>query len=285
MKFPEVLRVPLVKTLKWMGITVNRKWMMRLGTPAFITVVLHNEKKFKMKGTGLSLENSLYWKGFKEGHEPMTAQTFIEYARDANWVLDIGANTGFFALMAKTINPQAKVAAFEPHPFFYELLVENAKCNNYQITTVNEAASHVSDRVAFFFPKPNQGNVYSGSVSRSHFYNHQDTTPETIEISTIPLDNFIAAQKGWGSGGLVKIDAEGHDEEVLMGLQQTIMEHAPVLIVEIQSQEKAKSVAGHAFLQNYTFRGIHDKKGVLTEILNIPFYAGCDNYLFIPGKN
>lgn len=283
MQIPNLLRIPLVKSFKRLGIPVNQKWIKRFGTPAVITVAVNPKKKFRMKGTNLNLENRLYWRGFKAGHEPATAQTFALYASNANWVIDVGANTGFFALIAKTMNPSANVAAFEPHPFFYGILEENARLNNYKIITKNEAASNNTGTVNFFFPRPNEGNVYSGTVNMDHFNHHQSTRPNTIDIKTSPLDTLIA-NEGWTKGGLVKIDAEGHDEEVLLGMRNAISQYQPILIVEIQSDTKARSIAGLDFLNGYTFYGIKDKEGGITGVLDIPYDINCNNYLFLPSK-
>ena len=40
-------------------------------------------------------------------------------------VLDVGASTGLFALVAAVTNPDAKVHAFEPVPETYDFMVEN----------------------------------------------------------------------------------------------------------------------------------------------------------------
>ncbi len=281
---PNQIRIPLSILLKRLQFSVGIKWMNRLGTPEVITVKINKDKQFTMKGTNLSLENRLYWLGFEKGHEPMTSKTFVQCAIEADWVIDVGANSGFFSLIAKTMNPDAKLAAFEPHPYFYKLLEENAALNHFRIFCVNEAASDISGQLPFYFPRKNKGNVYSGSVSMSHYRNHQNTQPETIQIGTNPLDPFIS-KKGWTKGGLIKIDAEGHDEEVLIGLKETILNYLPTIIIEIQSEEKAKSIAAHDFLKAYEFRGIHDKGSFVTEPLEIPYYKGCDNYLWIPKQS
>src|SRR6266446_43756 len=53
------------------------------------------------------------------GYEGETIRVFLPLVQSAQTVIDIGANTGLFALLAAKANPYAKVWAFEPVPFIF----------------------------------------------------------------------------------------------------------------------------------------------------------------------
>ena len=64
--------------------------------------------------------------------------------------MDIGANTGVYSLVTKTLNPNAKVIAFEPIQRTFEKLVYNNFINNYDIICEQTALSD----------KDGQGYIY-----------------------------------------------------------------------------------------------------------------------------
>src|SRR6266849_1923520 len=77
--------------------------------------VLHHPagSDFRMMSYGYELENNLYWEGLS-GWEPECIQPWIRFATEAREVIDIGANTGFFALLAAATGARPRLHAFEP---------------------------------------------------------------------------------------------------------------------------------------------------------------------------
>jgi hypothetical protein len=81
---------------------------------------------FRLTGYGVSASYELgprdangeilYWVGLKR-FEPGTVPLFIELAKNSRGTLDIGSNTGLFALLACAANPRTKVVAWEPVPY------------------------------------------------------------------------------------------------------------------------------------------------------------------------
>jgi precorrin-6B methylase 2 len=59
----------------------------------------------------------LYWNGVN-GFEKETISLFMKLLKFTDTVLDIGANTGAYALIAATDNVHRKVYAFEQYPKF-----------------------------------------------------------------------------------------------------------------------------------------------------------------------
>ena len=91
-----------------------------------INVKTTSDQSFKMNHYGFELENELFWKGIKGGWEQQSIQLWEKLCVMSNCIVDVGANTGVYSLIAKTIHPAAKVVAFEPVKRVFEKLEE--KC-------------------------------------------------------------------------------------------------------------------------------------------------------------
>lgn len=144
-------------------------------------------------------------------------------------VIDIGAHTGNMSVAYSLF--ANKVFAFEPNPATYEVLELNSTINknihpfNYAISDEEGALTfHYSD-YGFcnggFATRTNQGIGVTGH-----------TVP--IDVMAINFENFIQEHEiELGNVSLIKIDAEGHDKDILKTLKHTISTHKPVLITEI----------------------------------------------------
>lgn len=63
-------------------------------------------------------------------HEEEETEIFKKHLRGGMTVLDIGANVGYYTLLASDLaGPRGKVYAFEPEPVNYRILCENLKIN------------------------------------------------------------------------------------------------------------------------------------------------------------
>src|SRR5690606_20518794 len=80
-----------------------------------------------------AIGRALFWRGIHGEWEAETIPVFREYARYAGIVLDIGANTGFYSLLACSVNSRAQVYAFEPVPKIFDLLRQNIEANNFGV--------------------------------------------------------------------------------------------------------------------------------------------------------
>lgn len=63
---------------------------------------------------------------------------------------DIGANTGVYSLLSKSLNPKAKIYAFEPVQRTFKRLEQNIAINNFDVTTEQIALSDKSGKQIFY---------------------------------------------------------------------------------------------------------------------------------------
>lgn len=76
----------------------------------------HDREVFVMQSDGRdSAASGAYWVGL-DAYEGCTLSVFAHLVATCQHIVDVGANTGLFSLLAATINPQATVHAFEPFP-------------------------------------------------------------------------------------------------------------------------------------------------------------------------
>src|SRR6202043_1589129 len=84
------------------------------------------------------------------GFEATSMLLWAELARNAEYIADIGANTGVYSLAAGAINPAARVVALEPVPRIYDKLRTNVALNTFQINAIRIAASHADGDAVMF---------------------------------------------------------------------------------------------------------------------------------------
>jgi FkbM family methyltransferase len=141
-------------------------------------------------------------------------------------VLDIGANIGLHSINWSKQAPAAKFYSFEPSRNTVALLQENIQCNQLQdkITVVQKA---LADRegVATFFDASD--NAYSSLKDTK-----RKNVDDQYEVVITPIDHFVN-ETNPQKIGLVKIDVEGFETEVIKGGLKTFAQQQPDLFVEI----------------------------------------------------
>jgi FkbM family methyltransferase len=211
--------------------------------------------------TNRLIENELFWRGL-EGYDPTSVRLWMTLAAGARTVLDIGANTGLFSLTAKAVNPAAEVWGFEPLPQFSDALQKNCDLNGFDIHVAPVALSNFTGRASFFVPELNQGNVYSSSLSIDHYLKHQSTKPQEHSVDVVQGDNFLR-DNSIHNVDLIKVDAEGHDPQALMGLREVIEHDSPDVIVEIQDDEIGTRITELLPPDRYLYFLIEEGRGLL----------------------
>jgi FkbM family methyltransferase len=141
--------------------------------------------------------------------------------RPGDVVIDVGANVGAYALhMAKCVGPQGRVICFEPMLETFSHLCAVVKHEEaYNVTLLNVAASDTHGFAMMDLPNYDSGhsNYYRASISNEGKY----------RVICAPIDSFTLP-----TVRLIKVDAEGHDLNVLKGAAKLIARDRPFLVVE-----------------------------------------------------
>lgn len=152
---------------------------------------------------------------------------------------DVGANYGFYALMASHIGgPESTVCAFEPQPRLAQAIRISKRANEFdQLRLFETALGDRDGTIEFFVPETGSG---VGSVLRGHASQTQPVRQTTVSIATL---DSVFREKGFERLDVMKIDVEGAELEVLKGGRQTLERLHPFIWFEMNPA--AQRMAGH----------------------------------------
>jgi FkbM family methyltransferase len=153
-------------------------------------------------------------------------KTLVRLVRPGSVFFDIGANIGFFTLLgARLVGPSGIVVAFEPHPENSERLRRNIELNLFSnVVVVQQAVSDTSgDRLLDSRHAATASIVSSDDARR---------VEGLLRVEATSVDDYVDGRPDL-TPDVVKIDAEGHEIEIVRGMQTTLERSGPVLICEM----------------------------------------------------
>lgn len=133
---------------------------------------------------------------------------------DSPLILDCGAHIGVSVLYFKKLYPKAKIIAFEPNPKTFKLLELNIEQNNLKdVELVNAAVAKRQGKIDFFVSKKIKSPWTWGDAGvKNKWYNPRDC--KIIMVPAVKLSSYIKDEVG-----LIKLDVEGMEEEVLREIE------------------------------------------------------------------
>jgi len=207
-------------------------------------------------------ETEMFWAGFENfNYEGKTRSLWCELSKKSQVILDIGANSGWFSVMAKAYNPAAIVHAFEPQPNIFNVLKKNAEINSFDIHCHQLALSNQKGELPFY----NTGHNTFVSENTNHGSLNKDWRPEkqkSILVQVDKLDDVILSL-GIPKIDMIKIDVETYEAEVLEGYQRFLKEHKPLIILEIQDNMIGEKVEFLLDGLDYDFYFIQESTGII----------------------
>lgn len=143
---------------------------------------------------------------------------------------DIGANFGFYSLLAAELSGNMKIRAFEPVPYVFESLEKNLSGLN-DARAVNTAVSDRVGEVSFDQAPESRhtGSSMDEESSREPGAERFAFTKITVRSTTV--DAFVA-ESGL-TPTVMKIDVEGAEKLVVEGARKTLASAAPAVILEV----------------------------------------------------
>lgn len=201
-----------------------------------ISVSLPDNKSFKILGKGDFIPTQAYWKGYS-GYE-LAIIPFYHLSKEANTIIDIGANIGYFSIIAAAANPSSEIYSFEPVNRVAERFEEQTRLNKkFNIVVERKVVGDANGNVKFFVPKGNQMSLAS-STKKGWV-----SDVEEVSVPSITLDSYKLNQK-LNKIDLIKMDCEFHELEVLKGMKEILVSDKPIIMIEILFPE-AKEVKGY----------------------------------------
>lgn len=218
-----------------------------------IEVPVPGSGSFRMRHYGYMIENELFWRGIK-GWEKISLELWVRLCRRSDTIIDVGANTGVYALLAKTVKPDATIIAVEPVLRVFKKLEENIALNGGGIHAVRAAMTDHEGEV-ILYDLPESDHVLAVSLNKEHLSMMKGLRPVPVPARTM---SGIAQEYGLPRIDLMKIDVETHEPEVLAGFIDILRRDRPTLLIEILNDQVAARVEDQVRGLGYLFYNIDD---------------------------
>ena len=231
-------------------------------------------------------------------HEPWMVQLLdriLEDRRDIAYV-DVGVNIGQTLLKLKSVDADIKYYGFEPNPACIYYVKELSKINRFKNVTFFPVG--ISDKTSLYelsFFSDDEADSRASMLS--NFRPNQKTyRKEYIACFNI---NEIIEKFDLPPIGVIKIDVEGSEREVLEGLRNKIVADQPLIQLEVlpvydednkERLDRQKAIEDLLGQINYTIFRIHSDENNnlngLEEIETIGIHSimkWCE-YLLVPAN-
>ena len=232
--------VQVAKSLRDAGMLLPERVFRHLHFEGTFQVVLPSGAKLNLYSWGDRVENELAWRGW-DGHEPLERKRWLQMVRRPGDILDIGANTGTFAFMAKAIQPSANVVAFEPLARIVSRIRKNVDISGLEVGVVQAAVSNRSGELPIY--DPGGANAYSASIKPNFLPGEK----EIYNVPVVSIDEYCAAN------GLnptsIKIDVEGAELSVLLGAKELLARRQTLVLCEWLGRLEGKELIANLLLE------------------------------------
>ena len=225
------------------------------------------------------METAFYRFGLYGSWERHSLRIWAHLCPGAQEILDIGANTGVYSLLARKNNPSATIVALEPIPTNAHVLQTNVDANATGIVMERIAMSD-SDGTAVMYMLKDQLN-YMTSVNDDRYARHPEIAGQA---SVVPIEvptwtwATLQARHDLKGPGLIKIDVEGHEVAVIRSLHAHITERRPTILIEIIGNDNASRLNEMFRSLDYVFISI-DEQGKSAKVVDSLWDNDHQNFL------
>jgi FkbM family methyltransferase len=162
------------------------------------------------------LQNLIIQYGF---WEKWVTDIFLELLKPGMTVLDIGANCGYYSLLAAMyVGSHGKVHAFEPSPLHYDNFIKSIEKNGFNNIQLHQVAlTNINGETTLYIPGTGGASIYNPG------------TPGTIEVKvkTVVLSEYLPEQKI----DIIKIDIDGAEPLIMNDLFKLIDRNEKIKII------------------------------------------------------
>lgn len=173
-------------------------------------------------------------------YEPDVSAAFATIVRPGDYVIDVGANVGWFTLLAAAlVGPEGRVDAFEPDPRNGPKLSNNINLNHFEHVSVHHGPlSDTVEEVTFHKCIDGSGGSALWDPGLHPLNPKTRAAPETLVMKTRTIDEWMADEGPVNYEEqpvrLIKVDVEGAEGRVLAGARDLLLiEQPPFVIAEM----------------------------------------------------
>lgn len=194
-------------------------------------------------------------------------------------VLDVGANSGSYAIEVSSASKGFTVYAFEPHPITFEVLVRNVQPYP-NVIPVNIGMSSERGVLKLYDYTDHDGSEHASLFEDVITEIHGASVAISHEIELTTLDDFINKEK-ITQIDLLKIDTEGNELAVLQGAANSIAERK---IKAIHLEFNEMNVSSRVFFRDFwkMLAGYNFYRLLPNEMIEIKNYSPlyCEIFAF-----
>lgn len=200
------------------------------------------------------IQQQLFWYGHYEKPLEIVLNKLL---RPDSTFIDIGANIGYFSLLAARSAPEGKIVAFEPVSYLFEALEKNVALNN--IVNIQPAKIAISEknesRLIYLSAEDNTG--------MSSFCKPENYSGKSETVKVLSLDSWFAGS-GLSKIDIIKIDVEGNELAVLKGMKRVMEICRPHMLLEVNPETLSHFSLTPADVINFA-TGLSYKPFVITD--------------------
>ena len=154
--------------------------------------------------------------------EPLETELVAKEVKEGDFVLDIGANIGYYTLiLARLVGPKGRVFAFEPDPDNFALLKANVILNDYRnVILVRKAVGDRDELAKLYLSEDNKGD--------HRLYDSQDGR-SSIAVECVRLDSYF--QYYTGKIDFIKMDIQGGEWAAVQGMRTLLQRFKNVRMI------------------------------------------------------
>lgn len=164
-------------------------------------------------------------------HEEWIVKVFLAGIRAGMTVIDIGANVGYYSLLAAyRVGKEGNVISFEPDLRSFKILHMNIDINGCldRVELVKKGVFDGEGIREFFILKNHHGSSCFWDIENELKQKYMETT-EAVEVDTVSLDEFFKGRNM--KVDVIKIDAEGSEPWIFDGMRNIIKNNPRLLII------------------------------------------------------
>ena len=203
-----------LKVAKWLGIA-DKTYKKKL-PEGFYMLLMPSEH----------IQQQLFWYGH---YEKTLGDLVKKILKPGDVFLDIGANIGYFSLLAANKEPTSKIFSFEPVKSLFQKLEENISVNNTRnIAAVNAAIGDTNEQKELFISA-------SDNLGMSSFQPPENYSGRKENVKVISIDSWFKTA-GLSRVDLIKLDIEGSELAALKGMREVLQNFKPAVIAEVNPE-------------------------------------------------
>jgi len=204
--------------------------------------------------------------GAPKGLRPEDGKFLMTLALGDQTIYDVGAYKGYYTLFfSRAVGSGGKVIAFEPHPDNHKKLLKRIKLNlldNVEARPV--AVGNETGRRTLAFRDTDSGTSSLQEEMKAQILHEKGAG--SVQVAVDSLDRQVAAHH-FPKPDLIKIDVEGFEMDVLLGMSETIRNHKPKLYIEIHGVDAESKIANVRkvveFLSGWAYTIHHVESGAM----------------------